>query len=166
LDIGMAERVYIGLGSNLEQPVRQVTDAIEELKQLPGTRLAACSRLYRSRPMGPADQPDYINAVAMMETELEPGQLLDRLQAIEHRHKRIRGRRWGARTLDLDVLLFGDRVIETARLLVPHPGISERAFVLYPMREIADGGLNVPGLGDLDSLVAGCSHEGLEPYES
>lgn len=133
-------RAYIGLGSNLDEPLQQLQRAIEALQQLPESRLTAISRFYRSKPMGPADQPDYINAVAMFDTCLEPLALLDALQAIEQQQGRVRdGERWGPRTLDLDLLLYGPEVIELPRLQVPHPGITRRSFVLQPLFDLAPG---------------------------
>jgi 2-amino-4-hydroxy-6-hydroxymethyldihydropteridine diphosphokinase len=158
-------RVYIGIGSNLASPLRQVRQAIAELAQLPGSRLVAVSRLYRSRPMGPADQPDYINAAAAIETILEPLPLLDKLQAIEHAHLRKRGaQRWGPRTLDLDLLLYGSERIGNERLTVPHPGISERSFVLKPLLDI-DNSLQLPGGQALQRLLDRLPDEGLEAVE-
>lgn len=157
-----AATVFVGLGSNLDDPVRQVRAALEALAALERTELAGRSHLYRSAPMGPPDQPDYINAVAHLRTRLAPETLLDALQAIEARAGRDRsGARWGPRTLDLDILLYGDRRIDTARLQVPHPGIAERNFVLYPLAELAPD-LDIPGLGPLPALLAGCPPEGLE----
>ena len=151
---------YIGLGSNLDDPAVQVTAAIEELADLPDTRLLTRSSLYRSAPMGPQDQPDYVNAVVQLRTALEPGVLLDELQAIEQAHGRVRSQHWGPRTLDLDILLYGDAVIDTPHLKVPHPGIAERNFVLYPLAEI-DSDLAIPGLGRVRSLLVGCVDTGL-----
>ncbi|MFO7593738.1 MAG: 2-amino-4-hydroxy-6-hydroxymethyldihydropteridine diphosphokinase [Pseudomonadota bacterium] len=131
-------RAYIGLGSNLDDPEARLQRAIEALSDIPDSRLTAFSRFYRSSPMGPAGQPDYVNAVAMLDTRLEPLELLDALQAIEQQQGRVRkGERWGPRTLDLDLLLYGAEVINHARLVVPHPGIKERKFVLYPLAELA-----------------------------
>ncbi len=136
----MTVRAYIGLGSNLDAPLSQVKSALAELAQLPLSRLQAVSPLYRTPPLGPADQPDYINAVAALDTELAPLALLDELQKIEQQHGRVRGPlRWGARTLDLDLLLYGDAVINNARLTVPHPGLRERPFVIFPLQAIAPG---------------------------
>lgn len=155
-------RVHIGLGSNLAEPRQQLRSAVTALAALPNSRLEACSSLYRSPPMGPADQPDYLNAVVRLRTELAPLALLDRLQAIEAAQGRIRGGlRWGARTLDLDLLLWEARQIDEARLQVPHPGLHLRAFVLYPLAEI-DPQLDVPGRGALAELLAGCARGGLE----
>lgn len=128
---------YIGLGSNLAGPVRQVERALDELDGLPLTRRLARSPLYRSRPVGPQDQPDFVNAVASVTTRLSPLALLDQLQALEQRHRRVRQRHWGPRTLDLDLLLFDTRHLASARLTLPHPGLLERAFVLIPLAGIA-----------------------------
>jgi len=155
---------YIGLGSNLSDPARQVRTALETLSISPDVKLLRKSGLYRSPPMGPADQPDYVNAVAQLETRLSPHDLLDLLQGIERQQGRVRGERWGPRTLDLDLLLYADRRIADERLSVPHPGLAHRAFVLYPLREIAPG-LEIPGLGPLSGLLEQCPQEGLEPYE-
>ena len=155
--------VYIGLGSNLQQPIAQVQQALQALAALPTTQLLGHSRLYRSTPMGPAGQPDYINAVAALETSLSALDLLLALHAIERAQGRIRdGQRWGPRTLDLDILLYGDECINLAQLIVPHPGLHERNFVLYPLHEIAPG-LVIPGRGALSDLVARCPASGLEP---
>jgi 2-amino-4-hydroxy-6-hydroxymethyldihydropteridine diphosphokinase len=158
--------VYIGVGSNLQQPIQQVKQALQRLTEIPLTRLVTCSPLYRSAPLGPADQPDYINAVAAMATELTPLALLDALQTIEQQQGRIRsGERWGPRTLDLDLLLYGDQQIANDRLTVPHPGLGERNFVLYPLYDIAGADLHIPGLGLLGQLLQACPAQGLELLE-
>ena len=132
------QRVYLGLGANLNAPKKQLDDAIIALKNLPNSEFIACSHYYASKPMGPQDQPDYVNAVACINTFLQPEQLLDLTQAIELEHGRVRkAERWGARTLDIDILLFGEQVINTERLTVPHYGLNEREFVVYPLQEIA-----------------------------
>ncbi|WP_075879525.1 2-amino-4-hydroxy-6-hydroxymethyldihydropteridine diphosphokinase [Vreelandella massiliensis] len=128
---------YIGLGSNLEDPVQQVEQALYALDRLPLSRCVGTSSLYRSQPVGPQDQPDFINAVAALETRLSPLALLDQLQALEQRHRRRRERRWGPRTLDLDMLLFNHTDIDHPRLRVPHPLMHTRAFVLGPLNELA-----------------------------
>jgi 2-amino-4-hydroxy-6-hydroxymethyldihydropteridine diphosphokinase len=134
----MSVRAYIGLGSNLDEPVSQVREALGQLAQLPLTRLVTHSPLYRTPPLGPADQPDYINAVAALDTSLSPLALLDELQRIEQQHGRVRGPlRWGPRTLDLDLLLYGDKVIDEPRLVVPHAGLRDRPFVIFPLLAIA-----------------------------
>jgi 2-amino-4-hydroxy-6-hydroxymethyldihydropteridine diphosphokinase len=130
-------RAWIGLGSNLHHPRCQVEQAIEALDRLPLTRRLLASRLYIGPPLGPRDQPDFVNAVASVETDLSPLALLDQLQAMEQRHGRIRHRHWGPRTLDLDLLLFDDLTLAHPRLTLPHPGMAYRAFVLIPMVDIA-----------------------------
>ncbi|MBE0435461.1 MAG: 2-amino-4-hydroxy-6-hydroxymethyldihydropteridine diphosphokinase [Methylomicrobium sp.] len=147
---------FIGLGSNLDQPAEQLMTARQTLAALPNIKETGFSSLYRNPPMGPQDQPDYINAVMAIETSLPAIDLLRQLQAVEQSQGRIRtGERWGARTLDLDLLLYGDRQIEVPDLTVPHIGIAERAFVLYPLYEIAPD-LSIPGLGKLTDLIAKC----------
>jgi 2-amino-4-hydroxy-6-hydroxymethyldihydropteridine diphosphokinase len=128
---------YVGLGSNLEDPAKQVETALQELDRLPRTRLVRRSTLHRTAPVGYLDQPDFINAVAELETDLPAERLLAELQALEARHGRVRSFPNAPRTLDLDLLLFGDLVVETERLTLPHPRMRERAFVLEPLREIA-----------------------------
>ncbi|SPJ35309.1 2-amino-4-hydroxy-6-hydroxymethyldihydropteridine diphosphokinase [Kushneria phyllosphaerae] len=149
----MSHRVWIGLGSNLDQPRRQVLSALEDLAGLPLTELSASSSLYGSRPVGPQDQPDFVNAVAVLDTLLSPLALLDQLQALEQRHRRVRQRHWGPRTLDLDILLYDDRVLDLARLVVPHPWLTSRAFVVQPMLEI-DPELCLPDGQPLNRLCA------------
>lgn len=146
---------YIGLGSNLEQPLEQVSSAIEELALLPETELLTASSLYRSAPVGPQDQPDFINAVVKIETSLTPLALLDELQAIEQSHQRVRERHWGPRTLDLDILLYGSQTILNERLTVPHAFMHERSFVLYPLSEITQD-LQLPNGEHLSSLLVAC----------
>ncbi|MEJ2462175.1 MAG: 2-amino-4-hydroxy-6-hydroxymethyldihydropteridine diphosphokinase [Candidatus Thiodiazotropha sp.] len=154
---------YVALGSNLEQPRVQVSEALKELTLLPETRVSACSSLYRTRPLGPAGQPDYINAVAALSTRLAAESLLDALQGLEQRHGRVRtGERWGPRTLDLDLLLYADCRISTVRLQVPHPRIGERAFVLVPLAEIAPQDLLIPDQGLLRDLLAQVSEADVE----
>ena len=132
-----AVRCYIGLGSNLENPIGQVQQALQELAALPLSRQVASSSLYAMAPIGPQDQPDFINAVACLETRLSPLALLDQLQALEQRHRRRRLRHWGPRTLDLDVLLYGEHILQHPRLTVPHGQMHARAFVLVPLAEVA-----------------------------
>jgi len=135
----------VGIGSNLEDPEAQVRSALQALETLPGCQLVSASSLYRSAPMGPQDQPDYINAAALLETTLGPHALLDALQAVERAHHRVRERHWGPRTLDLDLLTFGRICVADTRLTVPHPGLTLRAFVVFPLAEIAPE-LEIPGL--------------------
>jgi 2-amino-4-hydroxy-6-hydroxymethyldihydropteridine diphosphokinase len=129
--------VFIALGSNLQNPLQQVTTALERLKQLPHSVVNKNSSLYLSSPLGPANQPDFINCVSMITTQLTPEQLLDHLQVIENEQGRVRTLKWGPRTLDLDILLFDTLILQTSRLSIPHPGLKERAFFIYPLCEIA-----------------------------
>ena len=156
-----AVRAWIGLGSNLGDPVHQLNDALAALETFPSTRLLRVSSFYRSRPMGPQDQPDFVNAVAELDTALPALQLLDALQAVEQAQGRVRGQHWGPRTLDLDLLLYGNERISLPRLEVPHPGLPERAFVLYPLAEL-DPDLDIPGVGSIDALCRRQSPSGLQ----
>lgn len=137
---------YVGLGSNLDDPVRQVLQAFDELDGLPHTRVVKRSSLFRTAPVGHAAQPDYVNAVARLETGLPAERLLDELQRIEAAHGRRRSFPNAPRTLDLDLLLFGGLQLSSERLGVPHPRLHERAFVLEPLIEL-DPQLVIPGLG-------------------
>lgn len=144
---------YIGLGSNLQDPQAQVMCALSELDQIPNTALLTHSSLYKSKPMGPSDQPDYVNAVAKISTGLDVETLLDELQKIENQHQRVRNsERWGPRTLDLDIILYGEMQITTDRLQVPHSGLAKREFVLIPLQEI-QADLIIPGRGELGDLI-------------
>ena len=152
---------YIGLGSNLDNPLQQVVSAASEIKELASVKNITLSPLYISQPVGPQDQPDYVNAVMRINTCLEPSHLLKQLRAIEHDHARIRSVRWGARTLDLDILLYNNQIIDLADLVVPHPELANRAFVLYPLADIAPSDLWVPKKGVLSDLLAACPSQGL-----
>jgi len=154
-------KAYLGIGSNLDNPVRQIKQALRDLEAIEGTSLLEDAGLFKSLPMGPQDQPDYINSVALIATELDEELLLDKLQEIENQHGRVRSRRWGERTLDLDILLFGDKIINTERLVVPHPGLADREFVLYPLQKI-NSTLMIPGIGKLTDLVEACPSNGIE----
>lgn len=129
--------VYLGLGANLNDPLMQLHGAIVALEQHVDITIQACSSMYASKPMGPQDQPDYVNAVVAITTHVSPEALLDIAQQIENDSGRIRRRRWGERTLDIDILLFDNLVLNTARLTVPHPGLELREFVVIPLAEIA-----------------------------
>jgi len=157
-------RVYIGLGSNLENPLQQIKTAINDLQSIAEITIISVSSLYQSPPMGPADQPDYINAVLSLETSLAPHQLLDALQSVEQLHGRERKRHWGERTLDLDILLYGDQILDDQRLKIPHPGMHERAFVLYPLAEIAPN-IEIPGIGNLQKILPSCPQGDLQQVE-
>ncbi|RTR05482.1 2-amino-4-hydroxy-6-hydroxymethyldihydropteridine diphosphokinase [Halomonas nitroreducens] len=152
---------WIGLGSNLDGPHDHVERALDELDALPLTRRRRASRRYASRPVGPADQPDFVNAVAELETRLSPLALLDQLQALEQHHGRVRARRWGPRTLDLDLLLFDDRQLSTPRLTLPHPEMVRRAFVLVPLAELAPE-LRLPDGRWIEALAASLDRRDLQ----
>lgn len=159
------QRVYIGLGSNLREPRQQLRDAVQALARLPDSSLQAVSSLYGSEPLGPQDQPRYVNAVAALDTTLAPLALLDALQAIERDQGRERkAERWGPRTLDLDILLFGEQVIDLPRLQVPHYHMHARAFVLHPLREL-EPQLQLPDGRTLAQLCEACPADGLQRLE-
>ena len=152
---------YIGVGSNLEDPRAQVASALDELAALPRSRLVARSSLYRSAPLGYEAQPEFINAVARVDTELAPLELLAGLQTIEAEHGRRRSFANAPRSLDLDLLLFGEERISQPQLTVPHPRMHERAFVLLPLIEIAPG-VRVPGRGSAVALAAALAPQEIE----
>ncbi len=143
---------FVGLGSNLEEPVWQIERAIELLEAIPGTELVSRSSLYRSAPLGTIAQPDFVNAVAKIVTLLDAYSLLQSLQEIEHSQGRVRGERWGPRVLDLDLLVYEGARIDEPALTVPHPGIAARNFVLLPLQEIAPD-LVIPGLGCVSDIA-------------
>lgn len=156
------EIVFIGLGSNLGDSIGQLTSAIEAIGALPHTELMKTSSFYRSAPMGPSDQPDYVNAVMQIRTPLAPQALLEALQHIEQTHGRERkGERWGPRTLDLDILLYGKETINTDTLTVPHYGMAHREFVMVPLFEIAQQ-MIMPDGKPISQWVAQCSLDGLK----
>ena len=155
------ERIYIGMGSNLADPTQQLRSAVEALAQLPQTELVGVSAFYQSDSLLPG-QPRYTNAVAALDSHLAPLDLLDALQAIENGQGRERLERWGPRTLDLDIVLFGDRLIDEPRLKVPHYHLQERAFVLYPLAELAPADLRLADGRSLTELLAACPFVGLE----
>jgi 2-amino-4-hydroxy-6-hydroxymethyldihydropteridine diphosphokinase len=159
-------RAYIGIGSNLNDPVQQVREAVEELEMLPDSLLVACSGLYGSKPMGPQEQPDYVNAVVALDTLLSASELLAALQRIETLQGRERnGEKWGPRILDLDLLLYGSKTIDSPELTVPHPGLHTRDFVIIPLAEIA-GNLNIPGKGMLSMLIKNVENHSLRKLAS
>ncbi|QZI71618.1 2-amino-4-hydroxy-6-hydroxymethyldihydropteridine diphosphokinase [Pseudomonas protegens] len=155
------ERIYIGMGSNLAAPEEQLRSALEALAQLPASHLRGVSAFYQSDSLLPG-QPRYTNAVAALDSDLEPLALLDALQAIENQQGRERHERWGPRTLDLDILLFGDRLIDEPRLKVPHYHMQARPFVLYPLAELAPAELRLADGRTLQELLGACPFVGLE----
>ena len=152
--------VYLGLGANLDMPALQLQSARKAISEIDGIEEMAFSSLYRSPPMGPQDQPDYVNAVMKVATTLSALDLLSAMQHIENEHGRVRAQRWGARTLDIDILLYGEMNIDLPRLTVPHIGIKERAFVLYPLFEIAPD-LSIDNQALVD-IVKACPSPSLE----
>ena len=159
-----AVEAFVGLGANLDNPLQQVRQAIAELDGIEHTRVLAASSMYRSVPVGYADQPDFINAVARLQTELSPRELLDALQVIENHHGRRRSVRNAPRTLDLDLLSYGALVVEEEGLTLPHPRMHERAFVLLPLAEIAPDAL-LPGRMPLSQLLALVDRGGVEKLD-
>lgn len=151
---------YIALGANLGDPVATVNAAFTALEALPQSTLTARSALYRTAPVGIEDQPEFINAAARIETALAPEALLDALLAIEQDFGRIRALRNGPRTLDLDVLLYDDQVLDTPRLILPHPRLHLRAFVLYPLADVAPD-LRIPGRGSLAAWLPAVANQGI-----
>lgn len=156
----MTVRAYVALGANLDSPVKHIRSALRELGGLPGTCCRRVSALYRNPALGPPGQSDYVNAVAEVDTRLGASELLGCLLAVEDRHGRLRAQRWGPRTLDLDLLLFGSLRLQTRRLTLPHPRLQLRAFVVCPLAELAPT-LVIPGRGSLALWRARCSTMGL-----
>jgi 2-amino-4-hydroxy-6-hydroxymethyldihydropteridine diphosphokinase len=148
-----SKKVYIGLGSNIEQPYIQIKQAIQSLNGLPSTSVVRDSGYYKSRPMGPEDQPDFVNAVAELRTILSATALLEHCQTIEQEQGRVKKRHWGERTIDLDILLYADIKMKTDKLEIPHSGISQRDFVYLPLLKL-DPEINIPGLGMLKKIVS------------
>lgn len=155
---------YIGLGSNLGDPAANLRSALAQLSVADGVKLCGVSRFYASKPMGPQDQPDYVNAVACLQTSLDAHALLQALFVVERAHGRVRdaGLRWGPRTLDLDLLLYGDDIIRTPDLQVPHPGICERSFVVLPLADLAPH-LVLPDGRKLQDCLATLPCDDLQP---
>ncbi|WP_062265371.1 2-amino-4-hydroxy-6-hydroxymethyldihydropteridine diphosphokinase [Endozoicomonas arenosclerae] len=152
---------YIALGSNLENPGLQLQRAVDDIDSLPEVELSGCSKLYISEPVGPEGQPDYCNAAVRIETTLEPLALLDAMQSIENAHGRVRTVRWGPRTLDLDIILYGNEVIESERLTIPHYQMHVRNFVLCPLLDI-DPDLTLPNGKQAKELLQEVGTSGLD----
>ena len=154
---------YIALGSNLGDPARQLQQAVTAIGALQDSSIAVISSVYSSAAVGPGEQADYLNAVLALETGFSPAQLLDELRELENRQGRVRAVRWGARTLDLDILLYGDQQVSTETLIIPHPAMKQRNFVLYPLAEIAGKKLVLPCGSDLGTLLQCCPRGDLIP---
>ena len=152
---------YVGIGSNLLDPAAQVKSALAELARIPGTRVLKSSSLYRTAPVGHTQQPEFVNAVASLDTELDPAQLLTELQKIVKAHCRERSFKDAPRTLDLDLLLFNELVLDAPELKIPHPRMHERAFVLKPLLEIAPG-ISIPGIGPAAARLPDCADQAVE----
>ena len=153
---------YVGIGSNLDEPWRQVERAFDALARLPESRLVLRSALYRSRPLGDVEQPEFVNAAAGLLTQLTPEALLAELRRTELELGREPARqRWGPRRIDLDLLVLGGETRQGESLTLPHPGIAERDFVLYPLADIAPD-LDIPGLGSVSALRARVPDRGME----
>lgn len=159
-----AHTAYIGLGSNLGDSTQEILRARDAIAALPSTQYIELSPLYRSIPVGPPGQPDYINAAAKVVTRLCPTDLLKALQAIEDRQLRVRQERWGPRTIDLDILLFDDLVVASTQLTIPHPHMTERNFVLIPLQQLAPD-LILPNGESLAKLVEKVGTDGLWSIE-
>lgn len=159
----MVIEVYIGLGSNLDHPAKKIQQARLFIGEHPQMDEVKFSSLYSSPPMGPQDQPNYVNAVMCIQTSLVAVELMKVLQSIENDFGRDRETiRWGSRTLDLDILLYGEQLIDLPNLKIPHIGLAERSFVLYPLHEITPKDFVVPNKGSLQQLVSECPLDGLE----
>lgn len=159
-------RVFVALGSNLGDRREHIEAACVDIASLEGIDGLVCSSIYETEPMGPQDQPDYLNAVCAFDYIGTAHALLSQLQEIERQHGRVHGgMRWGARPLDLDIVLFGDEVIDEPDLKVPHIGLAERSFVLWPLVEIAPGTI-VPGLGSVDVLRLHCQQFGIRRHDA
>jgi len=154
-------RAFVGLGANIGEPRRQLLEALQDLDQLPQTRVTGISSFYRSAPMGHLDQPEFLNAVARLDTALSAAQLLENLQAMEQKQGRERPFPNAPRTLDLDLLLYGSGVVDSPRLTLPHPRMHERAFVLQPLLEL-DPEISIPGKGRASALLSACGSQKIE----
>lgn len=155
------DSVFVGLGANVGESVPRILRVMEELGEVPGTHVLARSSLYQTAPIGNPEQPDFINAVVRLSTSLSAARLLAEMLAIERRHGRVRAEKDGPRTLDLDLLLYGDCIDADPRMTLPHPRMHERAFVLLPLDEIAPGCV-IPGRGPVARLLAQVTEQGVK----
>lgn len=163
----MAEKstVYLGLGGNLDDPVHQLRLAIETLQNHAEIEVLATSKFYSSKPLGPQDQPDFVNAVVKIETSLTPQQLLNATQTIEQEQGRIKKRHWGERLIDIDILAFENQIVALANLQIPHPQIAHRDFVLLPLQEL-NAKLNIPGQPEISDMLAKLEQTFVIPLDS
>lgn len=158
------QMAFIGLGSNLDNPQQQMQTALKAMALLPEVHLIAVSSFYKTKPFGPQDQPDFVNAVAKINTSFAPQALLSALQVIENQQGRTRAEKWGPRTIDLDIILFGQQQLELPHLQIPHPEFAKRATVLYPLFEVAPN-LVLPDGRSLKSLLLNVDRTGIELLE-
>ena len=157
-------KVFVALGSNLGDREAHILQAADDIEQLQDCSSLQAASIYQTAPMGPQDQPDYLNSVCSFDCDLEPSQLLAELKIIERQHGRVQSTlRWTARPLDLDILLFGDQHIATPELTIPHPGIASRSFVLWPLAELQPD-LVLPGLGPIQELMKTCEKLGIQRH--
>ncbi|MFK7890382.1 MAG: 2-amino-4-hydroxy-6-hydroxymethyldihydropteridine diphosphokinase [Granulosicoccus sp.] len=155
----------IALGSNLGDRHAHLTKAVNDIDELMGCTVVSMSSVYETEPMGPAEQPDYLNAVCQIECDVEPHALLYMLKDIERQHGRVQvAERWTARPLDLDILLFGQQSVQSSDLQIPHPGIAHRSFVLWPLAEL-DADMIIPGAGSVTRLQKSCESFGIRIYQ-
>jgi len=145
--------VFIALGSNLHNPIYHLEKGIRQINHLPETNIVKRSSLYKSKPLGPKNQPNFINAVVKIKTNYDPIELLNALQDIENKHHRRRTKKWGPRTLDLDILIFNHIEMNNERLVIPHPEIINRDFVLIPLFEVTNYNFNIPKYGKLNKYI-------------
>ena len=146
-------QVYIGIGSNQNHPIYRVSSAIKQINRITETTVVKKSSLYETSPLGPKLQPNFINAVVEIKTALKPDELLLKLQALEKLHNRKKTRRWGPRSIDLDILIYDKLIMDTRKLTIPHPGVKYREFVLLPLYEITGYGYEIPLYGKITSLI-------------
>jgi 2-amino-4-hydroxy-6-hydroxymethyldihydropteridine diphosphokinase len=160
----MSHVAYLGFGANLDNPAQQIADAVELLQKASGVEVLQCSKLYGSKPLGPQDQPDYVNAVCKIAVTLSPQALLEVCQQIEHEMGRIKKRHWGERTIDVDILLYDELVMQTADLTIPHAQMHLRDFVLVPLAEIAPA-LQIPNIGTVEKMFGQLEQSFLKPIQ-
>ena len=157
-------KVYVALGSNLGDREAHLIQGAKDIEELQDCSGLVMSSLYETEPMGPQDQPDYLNSVCSFDCELEPLDLMREMKLIERQHGRVQStERWRARPLDLDIILFGDRSLNTEELVIPHPGLAKRSFVLWPLAELNEA-LSIPGFGSIQQLMESCDRLGIRRY--
>lgn len=161
----MKHIAFLGLGANLDDPARQIAEALEQIQDIPSVELLQCSKFYASKPLGPQDQPDYVNAVCQIAVSLSPQELLAQCQQIEQQLGRVKKRHWGERTIDVDILLYDDLQLHSDLLTIPHAQMHLRDFVLVPLAEIAPQ-LQIPDIGSVEDLLGQLQQSFLIPLKS